>query len=223
MTTQALTVPDVEPLEREQSALISESKSITTIADVPTYEKAAICKRGLVARRIFIGDFFKPMKQSIDAAKRSVLDRERMVLTPVQEEESRIGSLMVSYDDEQERQRQVMEKRAQEDAQLAEAQHHENLDDKPAMEAALDGHGLVQVKVNSIVPKVAGISYRENWNADVTDLLALVKAVADGKAPLAYLQANTVALGAAARSLKTELNRIPGVRAVVTKTAIGRR
>ena len=223
MTTQELLIPEVEPLQHESSALLSEAQQITAIADTHAYERAALCKRGLVARRIFIGDFFKPLKQSVDAHKRTILDRERLVLDPVVTAETRIGVLMVAYDDEQERQRRLDEKKAQEDAQLAEAQHYEALGDTPAMEATLDGNGVVQVKVNSVVPKIAGISFRETWSAEVTDLRALVKAVAEGKAPLAYLQANSIAINQAARSLKTELNTIPGLKAIVTKTAIGRR
>ena len=223
MTTQQLMIPETEQLERDHASLLSDSRSIVAIPDAPTYERAAVCKRGLVARRIFIEDFFKPIKQAIDATKRVVLDRERLVATPVDQEEKRIGVLLVSYDDEQERQRQLAEKRAQEEPQLAEAQHYEAMGDAKAVDATLNGQGLVQVAVPSSVPKVAGISYRETWSADVTDLKALVQAVAAGKAPLDYLQANTVAINQAARSLKTELNLIPGLKAVVTKQAIGRR
>ena len=223
MTTQALTVPEIEPLQRDHALLLNEAQQIIALTDAPTYERAAICKRGLVARRIFIEDFFKPIKQAIDATKRIVLDRERLVAAPVKEQEDRIGVLLVDYDDAQERQRQLAQKKIEEDARLAEAEHYQAMGDPAAAEDALNGRGLVQPIVPSSVPKVAGISYRETYTGDVTDLQALVKAVAGGKAPLAYLQVNQVALNAAARSLRESLNLIPGVRAICTKAAIGRR
>ena len=129
----------------------------------------------------------------------------------------------MDYDDAQERQRQLAQRKAEEDAKLAEAEQHEALGDHQAADAALDGQGLVQVEVPKATPKVDGLSYRENWSADVTDKLALIKAVAEGKAPLAYVEANYAVLNQAARSLKQELNGIPGVKAVMTKTAVGRR
>ena len=51
---------------------------------------------------------------------------------------------------------------------------------------------------------------REVWSCNVTDLKALVEAVAKGRVPLMALQANTVFLGQQARSMKGEL-RYPGV------------
>ena len=60
-------------------------------------------------------------------------------------------------------------------------------------------------------PKVTGISTREVWKAEVTDLAALVKAIAEGKAPLALVQANTTVVGQQARSLKQDFVA-PGIK-----------
>lgn len=63
----------------------------------------------------------------------------------------------------------------------------------------------------------AGISFRDNYRAEVTDLAALVKAVAAGSQPLTLLMANQVALNQVACALKDAL-AIPGVRAVNDRT-----
>jgi hypothetical protein len=55
-----------------------------------------------------------------------------------------------------------------------------------------------------------GVFYRVTWKATVIDLMKLVKAVAEGKAPIAYLEANMTALNAAAKSYRNTLD-IPGV------------
>lgn len=70
-------------------------------------------------------------------------------------------------------------------------------------------------------PKVSGVSMRETWSAEVDDLMTLVKAVAEGKAPLACLQADMKVLNAQARALKAQL-AYPGVRAVSTSSVAAR-
>jgi hypothetical protein len=71
---------------------------------------------------------------------------------------------------------------------------------------------IVQVET----PKVAGLSSREVFLHEVTDLMTLVKAVAEGKQPLAYLAANDTVLAGMAKQLKQQMN-VPGVR-VYSKT-----
>ena len=71
---------------------------------------------------------------------------------------------------------------------------------------------VAPVVVQKQTPKVAGGPvFRTIWKHQVTDLMALVKAVAAGQAPLTAIQANDVFLGQQARSLKDAL-RIPGVK-----------
>jgi hypothetical protein len=67
-------------------------------------------------------------------------------------------------------------------------------------------------------PKVEGVSFRDAYHAEVVDLMALVKAVAAGQAPLTLLQVNTTALNGLARSLKGALV-IPGVKVVSDRVA----
>lgn len=61
-------------------------------------------------------------------------------------------------------------------------------------------------------PRIEGVGFRPNWKAEVTDLMALVKAVAAGEQPLTYLLPNDVALNGVARALKEHM-RVPGVEA----------
>jgi len=65
--------------------------------------------------------------------------------------------------------------------------------------------------------RVAGVSRRENWAAEVTDFHTLVKAAAKNSSLLPLLEPNMPALNAQAKSLKNSMNTsgcIPGVRAV---------
>lgn len=59
--------------------------------------------------------------------------------------------------------------------------------------------------------KLSGVSSRENWKAEVTDLMALIKAVAAGQASPDLLTANTTAINQRAKALKGEF-KVPGIR-----------
>lgn len=59
-------------------------------------------------------------------------------------------------------------------------------------------------------PKVAGVSMREKWTAEVTDKAAFVRAVAANPSLLGLVDANAGALNQMASALKSDL-KIPGV------------
>jgi hypothetical protein len=56
-----------------------------------------------------------------------------------------------------------------------------------------------------------GASYRENWKAEVVDLTALVKAVAEGSVPVTCLKPDTAELNRLAKVFKNT-RKIEGVR-----------
>lgn len=71
-------------------------------------------------------------------------------------------------------------------------------------------------------PKVAGISGRVTYSAEVTDLMELVKAVAAGTAPIEAIQADAKFLGAQARAYKKAGQLYPGVNVVAERSIAAR-
>jgi hypothetical protein len=71
-------------------------------------------------------------------------------------------------------------------------------------------------------PVAAGVSFRDQWSAKVTNLMALVQAVAKGEQPITLIQADMTALNGLARTLKQAMN-LPGVEAVNERIAAQRR
>ena len=69
---------------------------------------------------------------------------------------------------------------------------------------------VAPVQVEKATPVVSGISYRTTYSARVTDKAKLVAFVAANPSFLNLVQADSVALNALARSLKTGM-QIPGV------------
>ena len=80
---------------------------------------------------------------------------------------------------------------------------------------------MVSPVLASNTPKVSGISTRVSYRAEVTELAALIQAVAEGKAPANCLQADMTVLNGLARTLKESLN-YPGVK-VIREEAIASR
>lgn len=65
--------------------------------------------------------------------------------------------------------------------------------------------------------KAQGQSVKTTWSAEVTDLMALAKGVAEGKVPTACILANMPVLNKQAIALQDSLN-YPGVRAISKKS-----
>ena len=119
--------------------------------------------------------------------------------------------------EEERRKAEEAARKEAEEAQLraAEALQKEGL--TAAAEAVLDAPVVIP-KVEVAAPeKAEGVSYRDVWGAEVVDLMTLVKAVAEGKAPLGAVQANDTYLGQWAR-LSKGTESLPGVK--VTNTPI---
>ena len=70
-------------------------------------------------------------------------------------------------------------------------------------------------------PKATGVAFRDNWSAEVVDLMALVTAVASRTVPITVLLPNMPALNGMARALKGAM-AVPGVRAISERIAAQR-
>jgi DNA repair exonuclease SbcCD ATPase subunit len=71
----------------------------------------------------------------------------------------------------------------------------------------------------ALVPKLAGVSGRMTYSAQVENLKLLVHAIAEGNAPIEAIQANTTFLGQQARAFKKAGVLYPGVT-VVAESAL---
>jgi hypothetical protein len=111
-------------------------------------------------------------------------------------------------------------RREAEERRLVEAVAAEASGDRTRAEALLEAPVLVASVVPRPVfvaatpvapPRLDGISFREQWSAEVVSLAELVQAVASGRAPITLLKPDEVALNAMARALKGAM-AVPGVR-----------
>jgi len=101
-----------------------------------------------------------------------------------------------------------------EDKQFEEAELLSSLGLHEAADEAMDAAPVIERTIVAAPQKAQGTSIRDYYSAEVTDLPTLVKAVAEGKAPIEAVQANMTYLNGKARLEKGSM-KIPGVQAVV--------
>jgi hypothetical protein len=113
--------------------------------------------------------------------------------------------------------RREAEDRARKEAEarrLQEAEELASLGMTEAAGAALDAPPDIRPSAppRSAEPeRASGVSYRENWKAEVADLAALVKAVAEGTMPVTCLKPDMTELNRLAKVFRNT-RQIPGVR-----------
>jgi transcriptional regulator of heat shock response len=207
VTTLALSVPD-------------QAKQIN-IKTMDDYVRAGEIMLTIKAIRKKITDTFKPIKQKMDAAKQEVLDQERAADAPLKEAESWLSPQIITWNREQERIRQEEEARLreiarkeEEERQLQEAILAEQSGQKEEAEAIISAPvQAAPVVVPKAVPKVAGMSIRDNWKFRITNEKLI---------PREYLKVDEVKIGQVVRAMKSAAN-IPGVEVYNEGTVSGRR
>lgn len=204
--------------KRKEWEPIVEAAKTATVTDVASKETAVGYGRLLQASTKELEELYKATKQSIDAIKKPVLDAEKQDLAAINAAKDALSSKIQVFNREQDRIHQEALRKAQEEARkaeeerkLAEAIALEALGEKEEAEQVLNEDTMpIPVIVQKPVAKVSGEVAKETYTAEVTNLKELVKAVAEGKAPLLAVKADEVWLNGQARSYREGL-AIPGV------------
>lgn len=217
MTTEVLT-PEV--VKSEALSIPEKAKAISVIRSHDEYAQAGSLLVTIKGLRKKIAETFGPIVAAAFQAHKTAKAKQSEVEAPLDFAERHLKGLMVAYDDEQERIRQQAQRAAEEAARKAEEDRR--LQQAADIEAAGDAAGAVAsldepvapppVVVEKTTPKVAGLSYRDNWTFSIVD--------AD-KVPREYLMIDEVKIRAVVRALKADTN-IPGIKAYAEKVLAGR-
>lgn len=216
LETRALSVP-----ERAKTATIQTGED---------YERAGELLKTVKGLRAEIDSTFDPIITAAHKAHKEALEQKKKVEAPLAEAENLLKPKIAAYLAEEERKRREeelrLQKLAQEEAErrrLEEAAMLDDIGETAEANAILEEPVFVPaVTVQPTAPKVAGITMRTTWAAQVTDLVALVKGVASGKVPIQALKADQTFLNQQARAMKSALS-YPGVRAVPDNNISARR
>lgn len=215
--------PEVKALAQQAEDMLASAEAfqISTAAD---YQQAAENLKAVKGRQKQLTalreTLTKPMLAALEAA-RDLFRKPEALLAAAEEMLKRAMSV---YDKAQEAERLEAQRKLDEAAER-ERRKLEQQAERAAAKGNIEKANELQERAAMIVapiaqqdkPAVAGISHREIWHAEVTDMRALVRGVADGHVPMAALLANQKFLHGQARALRSEL-RYPGVRAVPERT-----
>lgn len=186
-----------------------------------------------------VNDLFRAPKEYLDKAEATI---KRAMVTWTTEQERLASEARARAEAEAraererlaalEREQAEAARKAQEEAQAAaeagdqqaaaEAMAAAQAAQEQAAVAALTAQVVTVAPVVEATAKVTGISGRVTYSAEVTDLLALVEAVAAGDAPIECLQPDMKFLGAQARAFKKAGQLYPGVEARAERSIAAR-
>jgi len=216
--------------QTEGSVVVQEATRLE-IEDSRSYVSAGEFRKEINRRDAALEAEFKPIKQSLDAAKRKVLDFEKKARGPLAEARGIVDSKILAYEEAAERERQAEEaklreaaRKADEERRIREAEEmvKEGVSQEDAL-AALDATPPPPApSLGPAVPKVMGMSFREVWSAEVLDLHSLICHVAMHPELVNLLTPSESGLNAMARAQKGAFN-LPGVRALCERKVAGSR
>lgn len=186
---------------------------------------------------------FKPLKDAAHATHKKICSLEKEAIDAYTSIKELSGQILERYDTEQ---RAIIEAEAArirkeaEEAALIESERLRKVQEEERLRLAtqLEQQGYLEeadaviaqnVSTPVVIPetsnlpkleKMTGISIRTTYSVEVYDLMSLVKAVAEGREPLAFLMANESMLNKHASNLKEEF-KMTGVRLIKTRKTGG--
>ncbi|MCR4341904.1 MAG: hypothetical protein NUW01_18665, partial [Gemmatimonadaceae bacterium] len=236
--------PDKSALQSDALSWSAKARGLS-IVDAQSCINASHLLKSIKGLRLEIQKWFEPhieaameTKRKAEAARKALVDEKDRMEAPLVVAEGITKRALLAWEDTQERLRREEEQRLQAEAQKqAEAM---TLEAAAAMEmeAAVTGDaGLLQeaqeilaqpveapvVAVKTFMPKVSGVTYRDNWKAkDDIDVKALAAALAAGQVPTTFLAPNLTAINQYIRATQGT-QPIPGVQIFNDRTIAARR
>lgn len=188
--------PTIEQQMEQEGALMVKRVTGLTITTDDDYSRGGDILKDIKARIKAVKDYWKAPKAAAQAAHKTLVDREKQMLKPLEDAEDTVKKTMLAYTTEQQRKRQ--EEQARLAALAAQAEQQGDADGAAFMRE-------MSAAVEPVQP-TGGVSVRTTWKARVTDP-KLVPAYFDG---YELREINMTALNGLARQYEGGLN-IPGV------------
>ena len=198
MTNEIITLETRTELETQNKTVLERVKAMEIKTEQTNTEATGLLKI-LKDARLKVETTFKPAETSAKKAYDEVRALRDLFLVPLKDGETTIRQKIGEFVRVENERRATLQKKADEKFE------------KAAARAEATGKPMTAAPV--VVAHVSapeGVSYTERWSANVVDMVALCRAVADGKAPAEYVLPNLPALNAIARTSKDKL-AIPGV------------
>jgi hypothetical protein len=193
-------VRDYEVVSTEQYTLAGEQ-----LAAIKTKSKELDAQR-------------KNITKPLDETKRQIMDLFREPLSFLAEAERTIKRGMAEFHRaeeargrEEQRQAEEAARKERERLQRRAAKAAEKGQEEKAAALAERSETVADPVVAFDKPKAKGVSVREEWRGEVNDKMALIKVVAEGKAPPTLLEVNQAEINRYAKVMRGNM-AVPGVR-----------
>ena len=230
--SEALATIDTREVESQVAPVIQAADALV-VRDVTQHKSGLEMLAAVMGAERKVKSFFAPMieaamenKRKAEGVRQAIVARQDEVLGPVQEARKTISEKCGAFETE-ERRAAEMTRKALEEAALKKQEEERQFEaamaetEEAAEEALTEPLPPPPVPmVRPEVAKVAGVSTRETWSAEVDDKAAFLRWVlASGK--LYMVEVNMIQLNSRARAEHSAL-KIPGVRAVSKLSHAGR-
>ena len=217
MNTELATI-NVEEVRAEVRPLLDAAKAVV-VADETSYNAAMECGAECARRARHIEDVFRPSREAAHKTWKTITATVASFVTPLDEARKLCTGKGVRWRQKEEEVRRAaqraVEEQARKDAEEARLQAAITLEQAGAAKLAqrvLD-EPIKPVPVEHAAPirSEAREIVRQNWQVEVTDFSALVRAVAAGTVDPDVLQPCMTVLRVRAKAMREHLN-LPGVR-----------
>lgn len=223
----ALVIPDPDLAVQEAGDVVEMARRLEVRSQEDAETAAGVLQAVAEFKRAFRAEWDPVVAAAYNAHKAATAARSA-ALAPLEEAEKEVKRKLSAWHAEERRRLEEERRRLEEQARLeaqarreAERAELERMGIPP--EAVEDEMVPVEVEALATVqapekPKVEGVSVVRSYDAEVVDMLALVRWVAENpELGLGLLQPNVKALRALAKAQKDALS-LPGVRVIVNET-----
>lgn len=202
----------IEQAAEQVTALVARAEAVT-VSDAQSNGDAAKMLSLIKGRAKELDTLRKSMTRPLDESKKRIMDMLRPVEQELSDAEQHIKGVMLEWD-------RAEQKRLTRERAEAEAERQRLADEAASAvqegryeDAEVAAEASLEVPEPPKAPQRARGTYTaETWHGEVTDLQALVLAIATGGAPISLIQPNQSAITAMARGTKQEGEVLPGVR-----------
>lgn len=191
-----LSVEQKQLMDQEVAPMVAAAQALIVRTDQQSLDAQQILK-DIKSRRNRIAEFFAPMKAKAHAAWKEICNSESDVDKPLAAAESTIKNKVIAYNNEVEYKRREEARLAEAKRLEAERKERERLEAqaKKAEEAGkVEKAEALREKAETVVvqptftpqapaPKLEGSSIRKTWKGEVVDIVAVCKAISEGRLP----------------------------------------
>ncbi|HEX5431516.1 MAG TPA: hypothetical protein VFW83_06095 [Bryobacteraceae bacterium] len=226
-TATVLPVNQPQPDIKQRALTLSESARALSVVDQGTYNRACDMLLGIKDLLKQADTVHDPSIAAAHAAHKAALKAKGDVAAPLQDAERILKCAIGSWEAEQRRIQEEAERKARVEAERLQAEALESQIEEAEAAGASENEVLaiieqprpvMQPVVVPVYERTKGVSTLTVYSAEVFDMKALCRAVAEGRASANLVTPNNTALNQMARAMKETFN-IPGVR-LITSTNV---